>query len=68
MFTPEQVEAIERIHGVMCKHNEILGIRPPADSVDSMLSAAVLFAKSVEEGGLAKLSAVAKEWKRGQEH
>ena len=56
MFTPEQVEAIERIHGVMCKHNEILGIRPPADSVDYMLSAAVLFAKSMEEGGLAKVA------------
>ena len=68
MATDEDEASLERIERLVREFNEIVGMPAPRDQVNALFTAALLWAKGMEEGGLSEVRAAKEEMKRGPRH
>ena len=68
-LTEDDKAALDRIERLVREFNEIVEHPPPRDQIHALFTAALIWAKGMdEEGGLAQLRATKEELKRGARH
>ena len=68
-LTEDDRAALDRIERLVREFNEIVEYPPPRDQIHALFTAALIWAKAMdEEGGLAQVRAANEEQNRGARH